>query len=190
MYTNPTKVELDKTIQADFNEGWTLVRTITAIEAPVWTPGVLANSFRSGCFGVRSRFIAVRFFSDVAAAAPVVAIAAESRPGPGIASDLNHIPWSLPEVALAGTLTMSGMTCVNLNPITNEATAATTWNACSAFVAGVGHPTEHCTVIPAAGAAAFEVLFMLDAFGRNLFYPYVTNLDTATSLIVAMKRIE
>lgn len=191
-YRQPVKNEVEKNTQTDFNEGWTLVRTITAVEAHVWTPGYFHQNYLTQSFMANCRKVALRVFSDTAAAAPVLLMAAESHPGPALAADKTFVPWSMAETAFNATLTTSGRTCIGVNPITNVATPGVTWSAVSAFsiAATVGHPTNICVQIPAIATANYETLFMLDCFGRNLFFPYITTMSTATQILVAMKRIE
>ena len=190
-YRQPVKNEVEKNIQTDFNEGWTLVRTITAVEAHVWTPGYFYKNYLAQSFMANCRKIALRVFSDTAAAAPVLLIAAESHPGPALATDKTFVPWSMAETAFRGTVTTSGRTCDNVNPITNVATPGVRWSSTSLFTAAAfGHPSNICTTIPTIDTVSFETLFLLDCFGRNLFFPYATSMSTASNILVAMKRIE
>lgn len=189
-YRQPMRVEIGKNIQADFCEGWTMVRTITAIEAVVpVTPGYLSKNLLAGCFKCNCRTIAMRVWANVAAAAPVIQMACESPSGPPLATDVQFVPSSQPEPAFVGTLTMSGQTCALFCPITGAADVDT-WSACSAFAPGVGHPTESIVEIPAIACAGAEKIFTLDTLGRTLFYPFCTNLSTATRIVVGMKRLE
>lgn len=187
-------VAMRKTGQTDYNEGWTLVRTVTAVDVtPVLIPGFVTDK-ESGVFRCRARTVGFQLWANVANRAPTIGLLAEPPRGP------KWMPNSKPKVLtkptpmsiLLGVMTLGGRTVTDYNPITGEPDPNASWQAFSAFTTPtVAASADGMYALTNTDAAtAHETMFSIDAWGNTTWWPYVTALDTVTKLLMAMKVVE
>lgn len=189
-----TVVPMRKTGQTDYNEGWSLVRTVEAVDvAPVLIPGFVTDK-SSGVFRCRARTIGFQLWANVANRAPTIGLLAEPPRGPLWMPNSDPKEHTKPTAMsiLLGVMTLSGRTVEGYNPITGEEDPNVSWQALSAFTTPtVAASADGMYALTNTDAATgYETMFSIDSWGNTAWWPYVTALDTVTKLLMAMKVVE
>ncbi len=193
-----------KTGQTDYNEGWTLVRTVgEAVDpTPILLPGFVSDKPKADIFRCRARTVGFQLWADTADRAPTIGLIAEPPRGPRWMPNSNPkvLTKPMPMHVLLGVMTFSGRTVTGFNPITGEPhdlnnpnnDPPITWSALSAFTTPtVAASADGMYALTNTDAAtAHETMFSIDTWGNTTWWPYVPALDTVTKLLMAMKVVE
>lgn len=181
----------DRNIQTDFRgAGFQLIRTVTATDAPfnnnpgAWKVTALANNvfLSRGCKNFNIRL------SGVNGASPVVHLRAWPFEGPVLNSATGARSVCKGESIFIATFTLSGSSCVNMNPFTGATTSATSVEA-SDYSASY-EMSARVKRLTSAAATSRELVMQVDAQGYEAFYFEVTDISTANPLFIACKRVD
>lgn len=141
----------------------------------------------AGCYEVnRHSSIKMRVFSNVSGAAPVIEI---------YAYPYRSNPEQKGSRLAQLTITCSGSSTPGVNPVTGEATDGVTWYEASTETAatykihvdaikGIPDPSGSW----AAVTAGDEMFWRIDPIGFGRLFVRVTNMSTATRLLIALQR--
>ena len=187
-----------KNCHNSLKEGWIQFMDITAIDsislagaiAPgAWEQFVISPRLiqANGC-----EIVEVMLASNVAGAAPTMQLISYPIEGPHVVArgsgGTKDITQALGNVLLSGAMTFSGNTVVGFNPFTNLATAGVTWSLASAIGANVNDRRAWLT--PSSAILTMDMSVDVDTRGGGPLFLRVSNLDTATRLIGAYRRLQ